>query len=112
MQCNWQICEIVFLLQTMLFSLVSVSLCIVAYVVEAIHATPPQKMIMLPVEGAHAASCLDGSPYAFYIIPGNPKFFSIGLHGGGWCYDEADCAARAQALTLRSCALPRPLGQG
>jgi hypothetical protein len=53
-------------------------------------------MIILPVDGEHAASCLDGSPYAFYIIPGNPKFFSIGLHGGGWCYDEADCAARAQ----------------
>jgi hypothetical protein len=59
--------------------------------------TPPrQKMIVLPVEGDHAASCLDGSPFAFYIIPGNQKFFHIGIHGGGWCYDEADCAARAQ----------------
>lgn len=36
------------------------------------------------------------SRYAFYVIPGNSKYFTIGLHGGGWCYDEADCAARAQ----------------
>jgi len=57
---------------------------------------PGQKMIMLPVTGDSAASCLDGSPYAFYIVPGSKKHFSIGLHGGGWCYTEQGCVHRAQ----------------
>ena len=51
--------------------------------IDTVNKPPPQKMIMLPVGGDQAASCLDGSPYAFYIVPGNPKFFNIGIHGGG-----------------------------
>ena len=44
------------------------------------------------------AACLDGSPYAFYYVPsksGSTKW-SIYLNGGGWCYDERDCAQRAK----------------
>ena len=42
------------------------------------------------------AVCLDGSPGAFYIRR-NPlsSQWRIFLEGGGWCYDEYDCADRA-----------------
>eukprot|EP00040_Diaphanoeca_grandis_P008911 m.46851 g.46851 ORF g.46851 m.46851 type:complete len:406 (-) comp20351_c0_seq1:99-1316(-) len=53
----------------------------------------PQKMIKLDL--GSGAACLDGTPFAFYIIPGDTASFSIGIHGGGWCYDETDCETRA-----------------
>ena len=55
-------------------------------------AAVPQKMIKLH---SADAGCLDGSPYAFYIIPGSTAEFTIGIHGGGWCYTEEDCLERA-----------------
>ena len=36
------------------------------------------------------------SRYAFYIVPGSSDSFSIGIHGGGWCYDEIDCLERSK----------------
>jgi hypothetical protein len=41
------------------------------------------------------ASCLDGSPYAFWIWPGNSSEWSLFFNGGGWCLNEHDCATRA-----------------
>jgi len=45
------------------------------------------------------AVCLDGSPGMFYFAPArdapNPNNWEIYFQGGGWCYDKADCAARA-----------------
>ena len=41
------------------------------------------------------AACLDGSPYAFWIWPGNSTDWSIFVNGGGWCLTEALCEARA-----------------
>eukprot|EP01052_Picozoa_sp_SAG31_P019271 SAG31_NODE_1398_length_8501_cov_5.407046_11_plen_488_part_00 len=59
-------------------------------------AAPRQKMIMLDGDEAGDSRCLDGSPYAFYIIPGSTDSFSIGIHGGGWCYDEIACLDRSK----------------
>ena len=39
--------------------------------------------------------CLDGSPYAFWIWPGNSSDWSVFIQGGGWCLDEALCQTRA-----------------
>ena len=49
--------------------------------------TPPDKL---------AAKCLDGSPYAFYVWPGNSSDWSIFINGGGWCLTESLCEARAK----------------
>ena len=62
-------------------------------------ATPiklESKMITLPNPDPGGAACLDGSPYAFYIVPGSSASFSIGIQGGGWCYDEIDCFERSK----------------
>lgn len=40
--------------------------------------------------------CLDGSPYAFYVRPGDPHQVRITIHGGGWCFNEEDCLLRSQ----------------
>ena len=40
------------------------------------------------------ARCLDGSPYIFYISPGDTSEFSIGIQGGGWCLTEELCKER------------------
>ena len=44
---------------------------------------------------AETTGCLDGSPYAFWVWPGNSSDWSIFIQGGGWCLDEALCEARA-----------------
>jgi hypothetical protein len=41
------------------------------------------------------AACLDGSPFAFYVWPGNSSEWSIFINGGGWCLTEKLCQARA-----------------
>ena len=40
------------------------------------------------------ARCLDGSPGAMYIFPGDSQYV-LHLQGGGYCTSLADCAARA-----------------
>lgn len=56
-----------------------------------------RQLIRLPKSAGdpNAASCLDGSPYAFYIWPGNSSEWSIFINGGGWCLTEELCQARA-----------------
>ncbi len=44
---------------------------------------------------AEGAVALDGSPFAYYLAPGDPSKFVIFQKGGGWCYSDAECAARA-----------------
>ena len=48
--------------------------------------------------GSLGAMCLDGSPAAFFIRQGaytlNDSYI-VDFCGGGWCYDEASCLARA-----------------
>ena len=52
------------------------------------------QFIKLPIDDD--ARCLDGSPYAFYVRPGDPTKWQIAIHGGGWCFNEVDCALRAK----------------
>ena len=63
---------------------------------EATRVEPGQRMIRLSGEPAGGAACLDGSDYAFYIVPGSTSAFSIGVHGGGWCGDEVECVERTK----------------
>jgi hypothetical protein len=42
------------------------------------------------------ASCLDGSPFAFWIWPGNSSEWSVFINGGGWCLNEEECEGRTK----------------
>lgn len=44
---------------------------------------------------SETTGCLDGSPYKFYIWPGNSSDWSVFIQGGGWCLDEELCKNRA-----------------
>lgn len=44
---------------------------------------------------ASGAVALDGSPYAYYVSPGEKGKLVIYQKGGGWCYSDEECAARA-----------------
>eukprot|EP01052_Picozoa_sp_SAG31_P038691 SAG31_NODE_5217_length_2669_cov_3.231518_2_plen_496_part_00 len=56
-----------------------------------------RQLIWLPqsADDTAAAGCLDGSPYAFYIWPGNSSDWSVFINGGGWCLTEELCEVRA-----------------
>eukprot|EP01079_Euglenida_sp_SAG-EU17-18_P005443 gene5443-973_t len=41
-----------------------------------------------------SAACLDGSPYSFWLWPGNSSEWTIFFNGGGWCLTEELCQAR------------------
>jgi hypothetical protein len=46
------------------------------------------------------AVCNDGSPAGYYLEAGSdPSTWVIMLEGGSWCASDAECAARAPALT-------------
>jgi Pectinacetylesterase len=47
-----------------------------------------------PGDGSPGAVCNDGSPGAIYYAAGDPMKWVVYLAGGGWCWDEATCAAR------------------
>jgi hypothetical protein len=68
--------------------------CCVAAVASA---SADAKLTMLP-PGSQGA-CLDGSPYGFYYLPAANNAstkWTINIQGGGWCYNESLCSARAQ----------------
>ena len=44
------------------------------------------------------ARCLDGSPYIFYVAPGDENVM-IWLEGGGWCYSLTDCLVRSRGCS-------------
>ena len=62
---------------------------------QAINTPLLSNKVLLPL--STGAACLDGSPYAFYYTGNNNTStrWSITLGGGGWCYNESLCAARA-----------------
>ena len=64
-------------------------------------------------EEATFPAALDGSPYAFYFAPStsNSTQWTININGGGWCYDEMDCACRAKDA-LGTSTLASPTGGG
>ena len=51
---------------------------------------------------SETTGCLDGSPYAFWVVPGNSSEWEIFISGGGWCLTEALCEARASTSALGS----------
>lgn len=40
--------------------------------------------------------CADGSPYRFYVSPGDPKKVVIDFQGGGACWNAATCGPESQ----------------
>eukprot|EP00756_Hemistasia_phaeocysticola_P054897 Hpha_TRINITY_DN30814_c0_g1::TRINITY_DN30814_c0_g1_i1::g.155721::m.155721/K19882/NOTUM; O-palmitoleoyl-L-serine hydrolase len=54
-----------------------------------------RQLIWLNDTEGEPARCLDGSPYAFYIWPGNSSDWSMFIAGGGWCLTEEECDVRA-----------------
>eukprot|EP00588_Corethron_pennatum_P011358 CAMPEP_0194267132 /NCGR_PEP_ID=MMETSP0169-20130528/1769_1 /TAXON_ID=218684 /ORGANISM="Corethron pennatum, Strain L29A3" /LENGTH=471 /DNA_ID=CAMNT_0039007941 /DNA_START=64 /DNA_END=1479 /DNA_ORIENTATION=- len=61
------------------------------------------KLHRLDLQKYPLATCLDGSPGAYYIRPGtatgpeiNSKVF-LHMEGGAWCYDNASCYERSKS---------------
>jgi len=54
--------------------------------------------IYLPNSSTSGAVCLDGSPGGYFIDRNTSTDWVIYFQGGGWCYEEHDCATRAQTL--------------
>jgi hypothetical protein len=60
-----------------------------------LETTVSSTWVTLPLDTG--AACLDGSPYMFAICKSTTSNanWTIGIQGGGWCYDELDCLGRA-----------------
>lgn len=58
-------------------------------------STDNRVLLWLNDTADETAGCLDGSPYAFYVWPGNSSEWSVFINGGGWCMTEEECAVRA-----------------
>ena len=67
----------------------------------AVTGNEPMPLYLLSKEMSvdRGAVCLDGSPPGFYASFANNSATATSwvlyFKGGGWCYDEASCAARA-----------------
>ena len=66
----------------------------------------PGGLHLLPQD--NGAACLDGTPPAYWLWPGNPKKFIFNFEGGGWCTSLDDCAGRAGSRKGSSNKLPNP----
>lgn len=75
-------------------------------------ATAP--LTLLPRDATTAHACLDGSPYGYYFVPSstNSTKWTISIQGGGWCYDEDDCASRGKTHLGSSKLFPASAGCG
>jgi hypothetical protein len=63
-------------------------------------APKPSRVASLhQLPAASGGLCLDGSPGAFALFPGDPNRWMIYLSPGGWCFTEMDCADRASDRT-------------
>ena len=69
------------------------SVCLVLWDPELCH---DGNLTLFPQRGVESPACLDGSDYGVYFR-GNAKStkWTVFLEGGGWCYNERDCLARA-----------------
>lgn len=45
--------------------------------------------------------CSDGSPYRFYVSPGDPRKVVIDFQGGGACWDQATCGPESRTYRKR-----------
>jgi len=72
--------------------------------VETLSAAPPTVETLggltLVDQAARGAACLDGSPPGYWMrratVAADAARWVIHAQGGGWCYDDALCAARAK----------------
>lgn len=67
-------------------------------------------VLLLDAPNRFGARCLDGSPPAYYIRPGDSTRFVIYFQGGGWCYDQNDCLGRSTGSTGSSKHYPPTIG--
>jgi hypothetical protein len=51
--------------------------------------------VNLTAAAANGAVCLDGSVPIYYLWKGDPTKWLVFFMGGGWCYNEEQCAERA-----------------
>lgn len=59
----------------------------------------PLYLVDAALANASGGVCLDGSPPAYYYTPspdGDTSRWLLYFKGGGWCYDEPECASRAR----------------
>ena len=56
------------------------------------NAAPSAPLTLLP-QGT-LGRCLDGTSSGFYLLPGDPRKFTITLAGGGECNDAPSCTSR------------------
>lgn len=56
--------------------------------------------------------CADGSPYRFYVSPGDPKKVVLDFQGGGACWDATTCAPQSQTYRKRVDVQELQLAQG
>ncbi|KAJ9448584.1 Pectin acetylesterase 5 [Diplonema papillatum] len=83
--------------------------------VAAVVAGTWQLTLMEEDVSSMGAMCLDGSPGGFYYSAGNAankNNWLIFFQGGGWCFTEEDCYARANSTLGSSAAWPKTKGPG
>ena len=62
------------------------------------------------LDASTGTACLDGSPYAINVLLAEPPSnasWTLSFEGGGWCFDEDDCADRAKTHLGSSTLFPR-----
>ena len=73
------------------------------------------KYLMTDALAANGAACLDGSPGAYYHLPGNgtgANKWYIHHQGGGWCESLDDCLSRSKQALGSSTSYPATAGLG
>merc|ERR1712137_1505084 len=89
-----------------------------AVLVHGAHANVPLTLLSEDQYVAKGAVCLDGGPPGFYYKSADPSKSSdaqattswlLYFKGGGWCYNEKDCAARAAGQLGNSSHFPKTL---
>ncbi|GMI44578.1 hypothetical protein TrCOL_g9356 [Triparma columacea] len=81
-------------------------------------------LVLLPISGLSmdlrkldaypGAQCLDGTPGAYYIEKSSKagnKRWQLFFEGGGWCYNDKDCANRALGQLGSSSDYPSTIGR-
>lgn len=56
-------------------------------------SAPPLAAQWQTVEPGGQTVCSDGSPYRFFVHPGDPSKLLVEFEGGGGCWDDATCSS-------------------
>jgi hypothetical protein len=65
------------------------------------------------IPGGPGTSCASGSPYYFFVHPGNPRRLLIHFQKGGACWNQVNCDVRREPTfdpTVDDTDLPQPAG--